>query len=77
MLRPGRIDMLLEIGYAEGNQFDEIVNDFYKENDETKINVLISKLKENGKKQTIAVIQDYFVRFRNIDDAISNFEELC
>jgi hypothetical protein len=49
----------------------------YKENDETKINVLISKLKENGKKQTIAVIQDYFVRFRNIDDAISNFEELC
>ena len=77
MLRPGRIDMLLEIGYAESNQFDEIVNDFYKENDETKINVLISKLKENGKKQTIAVIQDYFVRFRNIDDAISNFEELC
>jgi chaperone BCS1 len=77
MLRPGRIDMLLEISYAEGNQFDEIVNDFYKGNDELKINKLIAKLKKNEKKQTIAVIQDYFVRFRNIDEAISNFEELC
>jgi len=76
MLRPGRIDMILEVGYAEGEQFDEIVNDFYKEADETKQETLIRKLKENKKNQTIAIIQDYFVRFRNIDDAIMNIEEL-
>ena len=76
MLRPGRIDMILEVGYAEGEQFNEIVNDFYKETEETKRETLIRKLKENKKNQTIAIIQDYFVRFRNIDDAISNIEEL-
>ena len=76
MLRPGRVDMVLEIGYAEGNQFDEIINDFYKGNDGEKIDKLISKLKKNKKKQTIAVVQDYFVRYRNIDEALSNVEEL-
>jgi chaperone BCS1 len=76
MLRPGRIDMILEVGYTEGEQFDEIVNDFYKESEKSKRETLIRKLKENKKNQTIAIIQDYFVRFRNIDDAIMNIEEL-
>lgn len=76
MLRPGRIDMILEVGYAEGEQFNEIVNDFYKESEVSKRDILIRNLKENKKNQTIAIIQDYFVRFRNIDDAIANIEEL-
>ena len=76
MLRPGRVDMVLEIGYAEDNQYEEIVNDFYKGIDSVKIDKLVNKLKKNKKKQTIAVVQDYFVRYRNIDEALSNVEEL-
>jgi hypothetical protein len=76
MLRPGRVDMVLEIGYATTNQFEEMVNDFYKNCDEIKTEILIDKLKKTEKKLTIAVIQDYFIRFRDIDDAISNIGEL-
>jgi chaperone BCS1 len=43
MLRPGRIDMILEVGYTEGEQFNEIVNDFYKDTEESKRETLIRK----------------------------------
>jgi chaperone BCS1 len=76
MLRPGRVDMVLEIGYACENQFVEMINDFYKGIDEIKKGVLIDKLVKNEKQQTIAFVQDYFLRFRDIDEAISNIEEL-
>jgi len=76
MLRPGRVDMVLEIGYATTNQFEEMVNDFYKNCDGIKTEILIDKLKKTDKKLTIAIIQDYFIRFRDIDDAISNIGEL-
>jgi hypothetical protein len=76
MLRPGRVDMVLEIGYMEKAQFQEVVNDFYKNNDDEKKLILINKLKDNDKKITMAVLQDYFVRFRDIDEAIINIEEL-
>jgi len=76
MLRPGRIDMTIEIGYAEGNQFTEMVNDFYKNDDDLLKDKLIDKLKKNEKNMTIAIIQDYFIRFRDINEAISNIEEL-
>jgi GTPase SAR1 family protein len=76
MLRPGRVDMVLEIGYACENQYVEMINDFYKGIDEIKKGVLIDKLVKNKKQQTIAVVQDYFLRFRDIDEAISNIEEL-
>ena len=76
MLRPGRIDMILQIGYATAQQFVEIVTDFYKNEDEIKRGILIDKLKKSSKELTIAIIQDYFIRFRDIDEAISNIEEL-
>jgi hypothetical protein len=76
MLRPGRVDMVLEIGYAAENQFIEMINDFYKDVDEIKKGILIDKLVKNQKPLTIAVIQDYFLRFRDIDEAIDNMEEL-
>ena len=77
MLRPGRVDMVIEIGYADKDQINLIVHDFYKGNDEIKIGILIEKLVNNNNKQlTIAVIQDYFIRFREIDEAINNIEEL-
>jgi hypothetical protein len=53
-----------------------MINDFYKGIDEIKKGVLIDKLVKNEKQQTIAVVQDYFLRFRDIDEAISNIEEL-
>ena len=76
MLRPQRIDMVLEIGYAERSQFEEMVNDFYKEVDQEKLTILVDKLSTNEKQLTIAVIQDFFIRFRDIDDAITNIGEL-
>ena len=76
MLRPGRVDMILEIGYACENQYVEMINDFYKNVDEIKKGILTDKLVKNAKPQTIAVVQDYFLRFRDIDEAISNIEEL-
>jgi len=76
MLRPGRVDMILEIGYACENQYVEMINDFYKNVDEIKKGILTDKLVKNAKPQTIAVVQDYFLRFRDIDEAIENIEEL-
>jgi chaperone BCS1 len=76
MLRPGRVDMVIEIGYADRDQINSITHDFYKGNDEIKIVTLIDKLVANKKDLTIAVIQDYFIRFREIDEAIENIEEL-
>jgi len=76
MLRPGRIDMILQIGYATTQQFVEIVTDFYKSEDEIKRGILVDKLKKSEKELTIAILQDYFIRFRDIDEAISNIEEL-
>jgi hypothetical protein len=76
MLRPGRIDMVLEVGYAEKQQIEEIVNDFYKSCAELKRVLLIDKLCKIEKKNTIAVLQDYFIRYREIDEANDNIEEL-
>lgn len=76
MLRPGRVDMVIEISYADRDQINSITHDFYKGNDEIKIGILIDKLVANKKDLTIAVIQDYFIRFREIDEAIENIEEL-
>jgi len=76
MLRPQRIDMVLEIGYAERSQFEEMVKDFYKDVDQEKLTILVDKLSTNDKQLTIAVIQDFFIRFRDIDDAITHIVEL-
>jgi AAA+ superfamily predicted ATPase len=76
LLRPGRVDMVIEIGFADKDQIQLITHDFYKGNDELKIGILIDKLVKNKKELTIAVIQDYFIRFREIDEAIENIEEL-
>jgi ATP-dependent 26S proteasome regulatory subunit len=76
MLRPGRIDMVLEVGYAEKQQIEEIVNDFYKSCAELKRVLLIDKICKIEKKNTIAVLQDYFIRYREIDEANDNIEEL-
>ena len=53
-----------------------MVNDFYKDDDDLLKERLIDKLKKNETNMTIATIQDYFIRFRDINEAISNIEEL-
>jgi len=76
MMRPGRIDMVIEIGYANKDQFIDMINDFYKNDDKIKKEKLIELLCNSKKDLTIAILQDYFIRFREIDEAIVNIEEL-
>ena len=69
LIRPGRIDLKIEVGHINEEIFQQFCNSFFPKN-----NIDFSSIKINRKNLTIAILQNMILKNKNIDEII-NFVE--
>lgn len=65
LIRPGRVDIKQEIGYAEANQIERMYRRFYPQESGVNAKQFAQDVVSLGEMKSIAEIQGYFMLHKN------------
>ncbi len=65
LIRPGRVDVKQEIGYAEADQIERMFRRFYPQESDTNARRFARNVSNLGELKSIAQIQGYFMLHKN------------
>ena len=69
LIRPGRVDVKQEIGYAEADQIERMFRRFYPQESDTNARQFARDVSNLGELKSIAQIQGYFMIHKNSPEA--------
>ena len=72
LIRPGRVDVKQEIGYAEAGQIERMFRRFYLHESDANATTFAQNVIDLGEQKSIAQIQGYFMLHKNSPHAALN-----
>lgn len=76
LIRPGRIDKIYHIDYADVNQLEALTRSFYPEQSEGDYHLVVKMIMETYKDLTIALVQNFYINHMNFEDMIKNIDKM-
>jgi chaperone BCS1 len=77
LIRPGRVDLKLEIDWASKSQITRMFTRFYPEKPQTLATEFADRVIECGGKKSIAQLQGHFMMFKNDPEgAVQNVDKM-
>ena len=76
LIRPGRIDKIWHIGYADVDQIEQLLRAFQPELSEGDYKLIPKMIIDKDAQLTIAVLQNYFIKYRTIDEIVKNLNNI-
>ncbi len=77
LIRPGRVDMKVAIGYASSYQVEQMYMRFYPEASVARARLFAERVSSQGKPVSMAQLQGYFMFYKNeARESLNNINQL-
>lgn len=76
LIRPGRIDKIYHIDYADANQLLLLTKSFYSNQSEGDYHLVVKMIMETYKDLTVALVQNFYINHIEFEDMIKSIDKL-